>query len=72
MDWVHQRLRKLPRRRYLAELRRDIVNAWNNLPQRLLQKSINSMRQQQLAVIRANGGHTRYRIAIFEFKGHTI
>ena len=29
---VNQRLRKLSRRRYPAELRRDIVNAWNNLP----------------------------------------
>ena len=29
---VNQRLHKLSRRRYLAELRRDIVNAWNNLP----------------------------------------
>ena len=69
---VNQRLRKLLRRRYLAELRPDIVNTWNNLPQRLLQKSINSMRQQQLAVIRANGSNTRFRIAIFDFKGHAI
>ena len=69
---VNQSLHKLPRRRYLAELRRDIVNAWNNLPQRLLKKSINSMRQQQLAVIRVNGSHTRYWIAIFDFKGHAI
>ena len=69
---VNPRLHKLPGRRYLAELRRYIVNAWNNNPQRLLQKSINSMRQQQLAVIRANGSHTRYWIAIFDFKGHAI
>ena len=69
---INPRLRKLPSRRYLAELRRDIVNAWNNNPQRLFQKSINSMRQQQLAVIRANGSHTRYWIAIFDFKGHAI
>ena len=39
-----QRLRKLPRRRYLVELRRDIVNVWNKFPERLLQKCINSMR----------------------------
>ena len=59
-DAVNQRLRKLPRRRHVAQLRRDIVNVWNNLPQRLVQKCINSMRQRLLAVIRANGGHTRY------------
>ena len=29
---VNQGLCKLTRRRYLAELRRDIVNAWNNRP----------------------------------------
>ena len=69
---VNKRLRKLPRRRYPAELRRDIVNAWNNFPHRLLRKSINSMRQQQLAVMRAKGSHTRYWIAIFDFKGHAI
>ena len=70
--YVNQRLRKLPRRGYLAELRRDIVNACNDLPQRLLQKSINSMRQQQLAEMIANESHTRYWIAIFDFKGHAI
>ena len=69
---VNQRLCKLPRRRYLAEFCRDLINAWNNLPQRLLQKSTNSIREQQLAVIRANGSHTRYWIAIFDFKGHAI
>ena len=52
---ANHRLSKLPRRIYLAELRQDIFNGWNNLPQ---QKFINSMRQRLLAVIRANRGHT--------------
>ena len=69
---ANHRLRKLPRRRYLIELRRDIFNGWNNLSQRLLQKFINSMQQRLLAVIWANRGHTRYWIAILDFKGHTI
>ena len=55
-----QRLRKLPRRRYLAELRRDIVNVWNNFPQRLLRKCTNSTQHRLITVKTANGVHTRY------------
>lgn len=44
----------------LAELERDLINTWNNLPQRVLCNYVNSMRSRCVAVIRANRGHTRY------------
>lgn len=59
-DEVDRRIRRLPAQQNLVQLQRDILNEWNNAPQRFLHNYINSMRQRCLAVIRANGGHTRY------------
>lgn len=59
-DEIDRRVRQLPQPQNLAELERDLINTWNNLPQRVLCNYVNSMRSRCLAVIRANGGHTRY------------
>lgn len=59
-DEIDRRVRQLPQPQNLAELERDLINTWYNLPQRVLCNYVNSMRSSCLAVIRANGGHTRY------------
>jgi ketohexokinase/beta-glucosidase len=57
---IDRRVRQLPQPQNLAQLERNFVNTWTNLPQRFLFNYVNSMRTRCLAVIRANGGHTRY------------
>ena len=59
-DEIDRRVRQLPQPQNLVDLERDLVNIWNNLPQRFLFNYVNSMRSRCLAVVRANGGHTRY------------
>jgi transposase len=41
----------------LDELRRALIQEWNNIPQAFI---IGSMRRRCQAVINARGGHTRY------------
>lgn len=52
-DEVDRRIRRLPAQQNLVQLQRDILNEWNNVPQRFLHNYINSMRQRclDLAVI---------------------
>ena len=59
-DEIDRRVRQLPQPQILVDLERDLVNIWNNLPQRFLFNYVNSMRSRCLAVVRANGGHTLY------------
>ena len=59
-DEIDRRVRQFPQPQNLVDLERDLVNIWNNLPQRFLFNYVNSMRSRCLAVVRAIGGHTRY------------
>lgn len=44
----------------VAQLRQALVREWNNLPNALVQRYVNSMRRRIQACIQANGGFTRY------------
>jgi transposase len=44
----------------LDELRRALIQEWNNIPQTFIRNLIGSMRHRCQAVINARGGHTRY------------
>ena len=44
----------------LDELRRALIQEWNNIPQAFIRNLIGSMRRRCQAVINARGGHTRY------------
>jgi len=44
----------------LDELRRALIQEWNNIPQVFIRNLIGSMRRRCQAVINARGGHTRY------------
>jgi hypothetical protein len=44
----------------LDELRRALIQEWNNIPQTFIRKLIGSMRRRYQAVIHARGGHTHY------------
>ena len=44
----------------LPALRATITREWNNIGQQFFNNYVMSMRARCLAVIRANGGHTRY------------
>lgn len=44
----------------MAELRAKITQEWANIPQRYITRYVTSMRRRCQAVIRAQGGHTRY------------
>ena len=46
--------------RTLADLERALHEEWVRIPVREVNKLINSMRKRCVAVIAANGGHTRY------------
>ena len=59
-DEIYRRLRQLPQPQNLVDLERELVNICNNLPHRYSFKYVNSIRSRCLAVVRANGGHTRY------------
>ena len=59
-DEIDRRVRRMPAQQDLAQLERDILQVWRNLPQHFLQNYINSMRSRCLAVINAQGDHTRY------------
>ena len=53
-------LRQLPEPAIIAKLERDSLGIWNTIPQRFLHNYINDMRSRKVAVIRGEGGHTRY------------
>lgn len=60
-DEMERRVRALPQQpRNVAELRRALLTAWEDIPQEFLARLINSMRRRCTAVINAEGGHTRY------------
>ncbi len=59
-DHLDRQLRKGPQPANLRVLERELINIWENIPQRFVFNYINSMRQLCLDVIRAQGGHTRY------------
>jgi transposase len=44
----------------LDELRRALIQEWNNIPQSFIKILIGSMRRRCQSVINARGGHTRY------------
>jgi hypothetical protein len=44
----------------LDELRRVLIQEWNNIPLAVIRNLIGSMRRRCQAVINARGGHTRY------------
>ena len=60
LDEIDRKVKQLPQPPNLVDLERDLVNIWNNLQKRFLFNYANSMRSRCLAVVRANGGHTRY------------
>lgn len=45
-DEVDRRIRRLPAQQNPVQLQRDILNEWNNVPQRFLHNYINSMRER--------------------------
>ena len=53
-DEIDRRVRQFPQPQNLVDLERDLVNIWNNLPQRFLFNYVKSMRSRCLAVVRAN------------------
>lgn len=60
-DELNRRIRRLPQPpRTLRQLEVALVNEWNNITQAEIRNYILSMRIRCLAVINANGGHTRY------------
>ena len=44
----------------IEELINALIIEWDNLPNRLVQRYVNSMRRRVDTLIRANGGHNRY------------
>lgn len=46
--------------RNVVQLRNFITREWAALPQRFLQNLVASMRRRCVALVNANGGHTRY------------
>ena len=44
----------------LPQLRQELTQEWNGIPQRVNQNIITSMRRRCIACINAGGGHTRY------------
>lgn len=60
-DERNRRIRRLSQPpRTLHQLEVALVNEWNNITQAEIRNYILSMRSRCLAVINANGGHTRY------------
>ena len=58
---LDRRLRRRPNQpRTLANMAACLQEEWNNMPQRVIQRIIGSMRSRCKAVISSNGGHTRY------------
>ena len=43
-----------------ATLRQALLEEWNNMPQRVIQNIILSMRRRCVACITVRGGHTKY------------
>jgi hypothetical protein len=43
-----------------ATLRQELLEEWNNMPQRVIQSIILLMRRRCVACITARGGHTKY------------
>ena len=46
--------------RNVRELQNALVDEWNNIPRQEIQKLTRSMRRRCMALVNANGGHTRY------------
>ena len=44
----------------VATLRQALLEEWNNMPKRVIQNIILSMRRRCVACITARGGHTKY------------
>lgn len=59
-DELGRRVRSLRQQQNVQQLSNDLLQVWNAIPQRFLFNFINSMRARCLAVIRSNGGHTKY------------
>ena len=60
-DEMERRIQRLPQQpSNVQELTRDLIQVWNDIPQRFHARVISSMRRRCMAVINANGGHTRY------------
>ena len=60
-DALDQRVRRRhPPPQTLPELLAALQNEWQNIPQRVVDRLIASMRRRCQAVIRARGGHNRY------------
>ena len=60
-DLLEQRLRSRPDQpTTLPELRSALVEEWNNIPRAAIRKLICSMKKRLEAVIKMDGGHTKY------------
>ena len=60
-DELIRRVQKRPRQpQTLRELREALLEEWNHIPQDVIRKLVESMRDRCEAVIAANGGVTRY------------
>jgi len=59
-DEVDRRVRQRRPNVDLAHLEADVINCWDSISQRYLRNYATSMRTRCLAVIQAEGGHTRY------------
>ena len=59
-DELGRRVRRRHALQTVNELANALVREWNNLPNQLIQRYVNSMRRRIEAFIRARGGHNRY------------
>ena len=59
-DELGRRVRRRHALQTVNELANALVREWNNLPNQLIQRYVNSMRRRIEALIRARGGHNRY------------
>lgn len=60
-DQLDQRVRRRPNPpTNIQDLEQALLQEWNDIPQVIINKLINSMTRRVQAAINANGGHTRY------------
>ena len=59
-DVLGRNVRSIHAPQNIQQLTNALIIEWDNLPNRLVQRYVNSMRRRVDTLIRANGGHNRY------------
>jgi len=61
LDVLGRRVRRRQNKpRNLQELAQTLIQEWSNIPANVIRRHTRSMRRRINAVLKANGGHTRY------------